>query len=592
MEEIRVISSRDHRGVVHSVTADDRVVVDEITPHARTVAELISGISGVDLNGQGGALQTYSVRGTSRWRVQTRLGPALITTDRRAGNSASFLDPWLMNNVTIVKGPLSTLYGSGSIGGLVSIRPKEFSEPVLHSSLYSNGTDRKIGIGFGDDFISLGAVSQANQRSRDPHGDELNDKRRQAGLSIGLRNAERNSNLQLILTSGSDLGKSNLDFPDKRITEYPDEHHALLTWEKAWNNSDLSLYLHDQSLETEIQEPGQLISAMAESTEFGGLFQHFWQFNAFDLRAGFDLNGRADVKADESRINLDTGQTAYQDSLDGRQLVSALLTDLQWQKEYVILRGGLRWSDINQKNQGSTESDSNVVAFVGGSLQFHRWEFYTQAGNGFRFPELTEKFFLGTTSRGTVVGNTALDPEKSNSIEFGFEFDDEITSFRFAAYSTRLRDYIERIRIDEQRLTFNNNSSVKIRGFEMQFKRRFQNWHWDLNAHYIEGKNSREYIADIPAPAITIAMRYKLAEGSLSSRYRYRFSWDNVSPNETPVKQSHLLSVRYDRSLSSQTDISFWIDNALDESYRLTTDDQSALAPGIGIGISLLAVLR
>ena len=56
--------------------------------------------------------------------------------------------------------------------------------------------------------------------------------------------------------------------------------------------------------------------------------------------------------------------------------------------------------------------------------------------------------------------------------------------------------------------------------------------------------------------------------------------------------ENHQLSIRYRRPLNSQMDLAFWIDNALNETYRLTTDDLSGSAPGIGLGVSLTARLR
>ncbi len=44
----------------------------------------------ISLNGQGGLLQNVSVRGFSRWRVQTLLDGVPIISDRRAGSSYGF----------------------------------------------------------------------------------------------------------------------------------------------------------------------------------------------------------------------------------------------------------------------------------------------------------------------------------------------------------------------------------------------------------------------------------------------------------------------------------------------------------------------
>jgi outer membrane receptor protein involved in Fe transport len=110
-------------------------------------------------------------------------------------------------------------------------------------------------------------------------------------------------------------------------------------------------------------------------------------------------------------------------------------------------------------------------------------------------------------------------------------------------------------------------------------------------AHYIEGSDQNEYIADIPAPALAFKIQTALAGGYLSAHYKYRLQWDNVNPAEIPVDDAHLLSVRFRRSMNSQIDLAFWVDNVLDETYRLTTDDLSAHGSGIGMGLSITARL-
>ena len=59
--------------------------------HAGSFADIVSTSPGVSLNAQGGQFQTYSLRGYSRSRVRTEIDGVAILTDRRAGNSISFL---------------------------------------------------------------------------------------------------------------------------------------------------------------------------------------------------------------------------------------------------------------------------------------------------------------------------------------------------------------------------------------------------------------------------------------------------------------------------------------------------------------------
>ena len=76
-----------------------------------SIADLVAEAPGVSQNGQGGLFQTYSVRGVSRQRILTLVEGMRIVGERRAGVSASFLDPLLLGSVEVVRGPSSTYWG-------------------------------------------------------------------------------------------------------------------------------------------------------------------------------------------------------------------------------------------------------------------------------------------------------------------------------------------------------------------------------------------------------------------------------------------------------------------------------------------------
>ena len=86
-----------------------------------SIGSLADALPGVSLNGQGGLFQSYSMRGFSRWRIRTEISGVPILTDRRAGNSLSFLPPELIDSIQVNMGPASSLYGSGAMGGVMNV---------------------------------------------------------------------------------------------------------------------------------------------------------------------------------------------------------------------------------------------------------------------------------------------------------------------------------------------------------------------------------------------------------------------------------------------------------------------------------------
>jgi iron complex outermembrane receptor protein len=122
IEQITVYSPPSERFAFNSV----KIEFDSAPFPPNNIRELISRIPGVDANGQGGDFQTFSIRGVSRQRIQTRIGDAPIISERRAGASVSFVDPTLLDSAEVVRGPASTLFGSGALGGAVLLEPARY----------------------------------------------------------------------------------------------------------------------------------------------------------------------------------------------------------------------------------------------------------------------------------------------------------------------------------------------------------------------------------------------------------------------------------------------------------------------------------
>ena len=79
------------------VSVDATVIEPEdLAAPPSTLTEMVAEAPAVSQNGQGGIFQTYSIRGVSRQRVMTLVSGMRIVGERRAGVSASFLDPRLM----------------------------------------------------------------------------------------------------------------------------------------------------------------------------------------------------------------------------------------------------------------------------------------------------------------------------------------------------------------------------------------------------------------------------------------------------------------------------------------------------------------
>src|SRR5512140_3010468 len=88
------------------------------------VAEAIAATPGVSLRGEG-APAVPVVRGLAGGRTLLLIDDARIVAERRAGPSATFVDPLTLGSIEISRGPGSVAYGSDAIGGVVHLRPRD-----------------------------------------------------------------------------------------------------------------------------------------------------------------------------------------------------------------------------------------------------------------------------------------------------------------------------------------------------------------------------------------------------------------------------------------------------------------------------------
>lgn len=143
---------------------------------ARSVTETIRDVPGVELSGEGRttALQPL-IRGLGDDRIVFRIDGA--RNNFNAGHRGRiFIDPELLRQIDVMRGPGSALYGSGAIGGVINMRTIEPDDIIQPDSelpvggFFRGGYRSQGGMWRGlaagaaraGDFAVLGAISGFN----------------------------------------------------------------------------------------------------------------------------------------------------------------------------------------------------------------------------------------------------------------------------------------------------------------------------------------------------------------------------------------------------------------------------------------------
>jgi iron complex outermembrane receptor protein len=550
---------------------------------------------GLDYSGQGGLFQTVSLRGMSRQRLGAYYQDIPLFTERRAGTAVSFIDPSLVQTVELVRGPASVLHGTGAIGGLLRVHPARLDGLSAQLGWGSSGDENQQFFGYGNDQLELQVAHRGANNSQSAAGDDLNTGFDQYNVALALR--ERRGDLELgldnLFSYADDIGKSNRFYPDERISDYPRERHWLTQVSAEipgiWRSS---VFLHAQDLETSVERLGQRLNEVDnQSLDYGAKLVLFRGSELNPLRLGLDYLARRDVDADETRTDFDTGQRLQWQIMRADRDEVAIYADLQHSLNQLQWAAGIRTAWTRQQAENfSSESEAYASGFAGVEwFSSEALSFSLQLSAGQRPANLSERFFNGTTGRGTVLGNPDLDTETAVTIDLGTHWENNSSSILLRGFHTSLDDLIERVQVSDELLSFRNNRNGKIYGAEISLEHQLgEHWALTSSGHYLDSEDDdNNTLQDTAADRINLGLEYRGQHWNLGVLYEYRFSTDDVASTELPVDSTRLLSARATLELSEQLSLELWGRNLLDDRYVISTDDLSTEGEERSLGIRL-----
>ena len=593
---IAVSADRGEASYAPNSTSASVLRVGELATPVSTLADVVAAAPGVSENGQGGIFQTYSIRGVARQRVLTLLAGMRLVGERRAGVSASFVDPRLMDRVDVIRGPSSTYYGSGALGGVVQMFPRTFEGAAAEIGYEGNGDGSHAVVGWGDGEWSLGLAHRRSSEGEAADGRELNDGFDQASATLlrGWRRGAREYSLQAIASRGADIGKSNSDYP-RRVTVYPEERHLLARFavraDRGWR---LDAWVHPNDLVTRVRREGNRTTTDNEAFDFGVSWQSESRLGTnSELRFGCELFGRRGVRAEELVEPIDgrAGPTILSMPLDGGEDELGLYGayERHWRGATLVLGGRLAAQWQRQRGEGSRD-DSALTGFAGVVVPLKPGlELAANLGSGLRFPSLSERFFTGVTPRGDVAGSSELAAERSLSTDLALRYYGTRLFLSVGAFRMRVADYIERVELADDSLTYVNLPKGELVGLEMDGAYRLgRSWGLAFGGHLIEGRDDGDApLADVPANRVFLGSSWSRGRWSVRDRLEHRFAKNDPGAGEMAVGAANLVSGVLARELENGLEVALVARNLLAESYFASADEQAELARGRSLGLTL-----
>jgi iron complex outermembrane receptor protein len=586
------------------------------------LTETIAGVPGAGRVGEGVA-SAPSLRGLARGRTLVLIDGARVTSERRAGPSATFLDPAALEAVEIARGPGSVAWGSDAFGGVIHARMRK----APHGGPWKGRAEASAGAGVPRRAILLelarglgdgGLLVQGRHRDvddyRSPAGTVPYSGFRDSGFRLQGHHEAGPGRLAAGWQSdfGRDIGKPSSEWELAR-TVYPleDSHRLTLGFEgdpsgflRTWT---VDGFLGSSRLVTDRVSNAGASPERRESDvrakDYGFRASGAGSAAGAAIRGGIDLNGRAGLEAHEV-LEQDVDGAGPASRVENVAIEDASRHDLgAWATVEgrvlpgLLLSAGLRFDHVTTRNVGGffgdrgtrKDSFSGALALVGGPVR--GLTVTGQVSRGFRDPTLSERYYRGVTGRGFVTGNPDLEPEKSLQYDVAVRRQGRVRAGLYL-YRYEIRNLVERYR-DGSDFFFRNRGRALLRGIELELQADLgRGFTAALGLQAASGRalDDDAPLSDVPAEGLTLTVRRGFGtRGVIWGRALLRAE----RPDPGPVEQVVPGFARFDLGgvwrLTGNVEAHLTAHNVFDTDYLGSPDELAVLAPGRSVILTLSA---
>lgn len=376
------------------------ITAEEIanTP-ARDLGDLLKFRTGLELSRNGGPGQASSlfIRGTESDHNIVMINGVPINSGSVGGAALQHIDPQLIARIEIVKGPQSTLWGSGAIGGVINIITLDqgTGHGGYGGSLEGGGDDTLRGSAYvsrAEDNWQASASLSHHQTDGFPTTVYSDENRGYTNTSInfggGFNVRDNKFNLSHWQTEGNN---EYVDFFLLPVDQDFLNSSSILSWNipiQEWWQSDLQIsYVRDDIEQNQSDEEVETDRTALE-----------WRN---DFRINPDQRFALGLVFTGEEVTAVGGFSPYETDTRYREAYGQY--DAYFGDHHLI--AGLRHLDHDDAGTHLTWN-LNYGYDLGGDTHL-----FASAATGFRFPNTNERFGFG--------GNPELKPEESLSFEVG-----------------------------------------------------------------------------------------------------------------------------------------------------------------------------
>lgn len=581
----------------------------ELAPKA-SIADALSFIPGVTPAGDSLWARDVSIRGLSGPSLVVLVDGVRINTATDLNARLGFINPMDVERVEVLKGPVSSLYGSGSTGGVINIitRKGEFeNSPSLHGRAALSGVSNPLGFdAYGNlrydaaDYWLLASFAardhddfRAGGGERIPNSQYRDQQFRLAGAAkLSPKLETRFLVMQLEARDvGIPGGPSTL--PAAARVTFPRTSATLASLEADWDLSGQTVkelqalvYFNQNQRRVLVDRIGnpamREIHPGADHQTVGGKLQTNLVAGGHTIVAGMDA---WTWHLDSWRYRyLASGAVRRDCSVpDSRQTSLGAYAEDDWKLgERFTLNLGARLDQMETKNDACNSFAAGTQDDIGWNLhagltwrQAPRWSHTLLAASSYRAVDILERFKLIELGGGQqLMGNPRLDPETSFFLEYGLHYFSESATVDLRLFSNTIYDYISEKRVSPSLLMMHNVGRAMIYGAELEGRKSLKNG-WLIFAS-LAALHGRDESADENLPGIApVSGRAGAAwrKGPWGGRLDARWALEqNQTPSGVPPVDGFVTlnaAVQYSLASNGVTHkLLLTADNILDEQYQ------------------------
>lgn len=484
LDTITVTSTKTETSVYDALSASSVVGETEIErTRAERISEILSGVPGVnvseDADDPGSSINIRGLQDFGRVNVMIDGARQNFQRSGHGSNGSFYLDPALVQRVDITRGPVSTIFGSGAIGGVVNFELKnarDILEPeetwaFITKTGYSTNGDAVLvsATGAAQPTENIGVMGNVVWRDDNDYTDGSGD--RVPGSANEVVSALVKGNFTVGNDNEFELGylRQNHDYTTKSIssggaltardTETIDDT-ATLKW-KYNPESDLvdwsfSSYVTSTDSDQKLLSGSGTVGSERnfKITTVGTDFHNTSRFNTGSVAHAITIGGdlfHDTVKVEEG----DPIGSSDEFTPNGKRLAyGAFIQDEVDLTNWLKFIGALRFDGYELKGNGNKSSGTRISPKATiGVTPVKGVQFYATYAEGYRSPAVTEAFNSGThpvPPTFTISPNPNLKPETARNYEAGvnLKFDDVLSdgdAFRAKAsiFRNDVSDYID-----------------------------------------------------------------------------------------------------------------------------------------------------